>query len=342
MTLVYILYDSISNSIFASQVWNLLITFIKQNKYQNIILISFEKTNIIHNYTHANIKIIQLARSQYLGKICLLWDLFTLKRYLPKSKYTLIARGPFAGYLASWLLNNTHNKYLTKIIFQARGLAAAEYAYSNQTNNIFKKVLVKLRYLQLLNLEKKVYSVNHPNLQIECVSTALKIYLITNFKASPKKLCLAKYDIPRRIKPNLLARWRQNLRAKLNIVPEQKVYCYSGSAHKWQCPDQTIIFFKQKLAQDPQAFLLVLTTQTAFFKQLIVANQIPINKYLITRVSYDQIYKYLAACDFCLLFREEHILNWVSRPTKALEYQSVGLQIMHNNTIDWLIKHDQI
>jgi len=48
------------------------------------------------------------------------------------------------------------------------------------------------------------------------------------------------------------------------------------------------------------------------------------------------LYVYLAAADYGLLFRHKDIINWVSRPTKMLEYQAVGLKIIHNNTIEWL------
>jgi len=39
-----------------------------------------------------------------------------------------------------------------------------------------------------------------------------------------------------------------------------------------------------------------------------------------------------------MLFREQTIVNWTSRPTKLLEYQAVGLEVVHNNTVAYAMK----
>jgi hypothetical protein len=57
---------------------------------------------------------------------------------------------------------------------------------------------------------------------------------------------------------------------------------------------------------------------------------------VVRNVPHGMIYRYLAACDIGLIFREPHLINWTSRPTKVLEYQAAGLEIVHNNTIDFL------
>jgi hypothetical protein len=53
------------------------------------------------------------------------------------------------------------------------------------------------------------------------------------------------------------------------------------------------------------------------------------------------IYHYLAAADIGIIFRKPHIINWISRPTKILEYQAVGLKIIHNNTVAMLADHKE-
>ena len=58
--------------------------------------------------------------------------------------------------------------------------------------------------------------------------------------------------------------------------------------------------------------------------------------YAVLNVGAQDVYKYLAAGDYGLLFREPDVVNWVSRPTKMLEYQAVGLKIIHNKTVAWL------
>ena len=60
------------------------------------------------------------------------------------------------------------------------------------------------------------------------------------------------------------------------------------------------------------------------------------NRYLVLSAKQDDVFRYLSVADAGLLFREKNVVNWVSRPTKMLEYRSVGLKIIHNNTVAWL------
>ena len=60
--------------------------------------------------------------------------------------------------------------------------------------------------------------------------------------------------------------------------------------------------------------------------------------YHITTISHADIYRYLAAADAGIVLRESHPINWVSRPTKILEYQAAGLAIVHNNTIGYITR----
>jgi hypothetical protein len=339
MKLIYILYDGLNNAVFAGQVWGLLLQKITQQPALQITLISFERGIIKHNYKHANIKIMQIKRNRYFGKFSLFLDFLKLKKQI--NAYItvpdeMIARGPFAGWIALKLFNHCKKP---RLIIQARGLAAEEYAYTHQTSNFLTQFLVKLRYLQLFNLEKQVY--NTPiktNITIECVSTALQAYLIITYQANPLILTIAQADLPKQISASQLATWRKMFRTQFQLTPQTIIYCYSGSSHKWQCPNQTITFFADLFKQNQAIFLLILTPQVTFFKNLIQTHDLPDSCYLVLSVSHQEIYQYLAMADFGLILREKHILNWVCRPTKALEYQSAGLQIIHNNTVEWLIK----
>lgn len=341
MVLVYILYDSIHHTIFAGQVWARLLKFLAQNSYQKIILISFEPHILILNYQNPKIKIIQLTRTAYFGKFSLFLNFFKLVKQLPRTNYHLMARGPFAGYLALKVAQLLPNKP-QKITIQARGLAGAEYTYTHtpDISGWIAYMLIKIRAWQLTSLEKLVYG--HPQIQlnqkisIECVSSALKNYLIISFKAHPASLIIAQDDRPACFSATQVANLRKRLRLRFKISQDASVYCYSGSNQAWQCPSQTIRFFKNKLAQNAQAFLLILTNQPDFFEKLIQASQISQQNYLVLSVAHHEIYQYLAMADYGLLFREKHILNWVARPTKALEYASVHLPIIHNHTIAWL------
>lgn len=333
MNLIFILYDSIENSVFAGQIWQAALKLLTQNKYQKILVISFEIKLITHNYIHPDIEIVQIKRTKYFGKISLFFNLLNLTKYLPKTNYHLIARGPLAGFLANQLIKNLNCQ---KITIQVRGLLAEEYLYNQTQIDIFKRIFIKIRYRQLFKLEQAVYKQAHKKLTIECVSPALKKYLIKTFKLKKQNFSLAQNDLPAKIKPGLLNLWRYNLRKQLNICQNTTVYCYAGSNHKWQCCEETVIFFKSKLQQDQNAFLLILTKQINWFENLIQEKQIPRSNYCVISIEHAQIYQYLALADYGLIFRQNHIINWISRPTKALEYDCVGLKIIHNNTINWL------
>jgi hypothetical protein len=74
-------------------------------------------------------------------------------------------------------------------------------------------------------------------------------------------------------------------------------------------------------------------------EKIINKFQIPVNRYFVLSVEPKKLDRYLCACDSGLLFRDKDIINWVSRPTKMLEYQAAGLQVIHNHTIDWLERY---
>jgi|GEM_PF-928377 hypothetical protein len=88
--------------------------------------------------------------------------------------------------------------------------------------------------------------------------------------------------------------------------------------------------------QSKHPFLLILTQDKDVFKKLIKEKNIPATSYLIKSVRPNDLYKYLAAANAGLMFRKKDIVNWVARPTKMLEYQSVGLKVVHNGNVGCL------
>ena len=102
----------------------------------------------------------------------------------------------------------------------------------------------------------------------------------------------------------------------------------NGNVHK-----RLLFFFKKQLEKNKFSFLLILTQDKNAFKQIVDSCKLDSTCYKILTVEHADIYRYLSACDSGLIFREKNIINWVSRPTKVLEYQSVDLKIIHNHTI---------
>ena len=99
-----------------------------------------------------------------------------------------------------------------------------------------------------------------------------------------------------------------------------------------------IEYFLKQLKANPDAILLLLTQDIATFTQKLIDYKVPLTHVRILSVAHEEIYTYLSAANTGLIFRDNHILSRVARPVKAMEYQSVGLEIVHNGTVDWLIR----
>ncbi len=337
-----VMYDSIENSVFASQVLKPLQDRLQQDCDDRATIISFERQPkpsllpaAINNNTQINY--ILLKQLPFAGQISLRYAAYQLQKKIdPNSFDTITCRGPLAGWIIA------HTKALSTIacIVQARGLCAQEYIYAHQTPNWFAQKIHLVRARQYAAIEQYVYGsfAGKPQVMIHAVSTALRQYLIDTFKASPEKVIVEQGDIPKSIPADTRASWRSALRKKIGINEDAIVYVYNGSAKAWQCPEQTIAYFAQQYQKNSSAYLLILTQDTQSFSTLCTTYELPDTSYYVLFVPHDQIYQYLAAADAGIIFRQTHIINWVSRPTKILEYQAVGLRIIHNNTVSMLVE----
>jgi len=341
--LVFVIYDSIENSVFSSQIMQLIRKKIKQERH--VLLISFEKKTPSSQLINQKIPKISglhesifLKKLPFLGKMSMIPAIYQLKKVLKTLKnYEIIARGPHAGFICTKAIDFNQCSSFT---IQARGLIAEEYRYAKQEEkNIIKRIIQKVRYIQFKNLEKTVYGKTHllPHASIEAVSPALKNYIANNFAADKNNITIATEDIPQAHKSSKINQWHKIIRKKYNIPQKTTVYCYNGSIKPWQCPDMVVDFFVKQMEKNAHNFLLVLTQNKKQFEHLIQEKNIPQKNYLVTCVDHNDIYQYLAACDYGIIFRKKSMVNWVSRPTKALEYKAVGLEIIHNNTVDWIV-----
>ncbi len=367
--LVCIVCDGIDSSVFHGQVFQPLLELKKSSPETPISIVSFEyacdlekihaliKTKFL---TTEAISFVLYKKYSFIGWPNLWLAARQLKKFLGSlPAYTIRARGPLAGAIA---LRAATIPQCQELIIQARGLAAAEYLYDHEQDkqkNVHKNInnpiissvfaqqkcierrystyIYRLRTRQFENLERSVYAL-HTKLPatIEAVSPALKEYLVKEFGAPADKITIAHQDIPPAIAPELHAAWAREVRTELAIPETAHVYCYSGSIKPWQCPDLTIDFFKQELQKNSDSYLLVLTQDKNQFEKLLHESKIPANNYRVKTVAHDQVYRYLSACNTGILFRKPHVVNWVSRPTKALEYRAAGLTIAHNNTVAYL------
>ncbi|MCK4651183.1 hypothetical protein KAT08_03360 [Candidatus Babeliales bacterium] len=344
--ITFILYDSIHNSVFKSQILSPLLNMLKKNKTLKIHLISFEKTippkKLLTNFENIKrLNIFFLKRFPFFGKLSLYFAIFQLKKLFKKiHSQSIICRGPLAGWITIKVLKNLNIKAIP-IKIQARGLCAQEYRFATQKlkENFIKRLLRKFIYKSLEKIEIetfKKHTENKFNIEIESVSHALSQYLVKNFKTDPCKIILATKDIPQKLSNEKKKDWRNKIRKKLEIADEKFVYCYSGSTKPWQCLPQTMDYFKKEYKKNSNNFLLLLSNDKKEIVQILKTKNLPKKSYKFLSVDPKELQKYLCACDAGFLFRDKDIINWVSRPTKMLEYIASDLKIIHNHTVSWL------
>lgn len=370
---LFIMCDGIANSVFPSQILQPLLDKLEQNPLLETTIVSFEivrpDSKIIMQRipAHPRLHLVLYQRPPFFGKISLWFCVHYLKKLLQESPpaSTITARGALAGFIIIETLKTVmYQDFHLDVTIQARGLHAQEYRYTlgKAKQSFFKKLVSKWVYNRLEKIEREVYGTlqapvqdqtqdpkhNHAlmlnlskhhldyDLTIEAVSPALKQYLIDTFHTNPAKIILATKDIPEKLTPELITQYKKSAREKLNIPESAIVYCYSGSYKPWQCAPETIAYFANEYAKDKNSFLLILSQDTQAFEKACAQHNLPKTAYKIISVRQEQLYEYLSCANFGFLLREEDIINWVSRPTKMLEYQAVGLKIIHNNTIAWL------
>jgi hypothetical protein len=166
----------------------------------------------------------------------------------------------------------------------------------------------------------------------------MRDYIAMKFNVKSQMISIAKHDIPQPCSREQLDQARQDIREALTIPIDAVVYCYNGSIKPWQCPEKTVLFMQTAFNNARNVFLLILTQDVQQFTKLIERYKLPKKHVRIMRVAHAHMYDYLAAADYGLMFREPHVVNWTSRPTKALEYRAAGLKIIHNNTVAMLTR----
>lgn len=358
--LLCIVYDSVTNSVFSSQVVTPLLERLEANKELEITLVTYERTWPSEELllkkvpAHERLHLVIGKKQPYWGSLSLktaVRQCFELLMSIPCDE--IIARGPLAGYVASQALIRLYKKLSTykasvslcsKITIQARGLCAEEYLYAARKHH-HKKFPTWIAswglYWSFYMLEKMVYQgqlliKNNIDFSIESVSKALSEYLIAHYACDPTRIIIAQADIPQPIDEQQRAMFRKEKRSELGIADDAIVYCYSGSFKPWQCAEETIVYFSELQKSNPQALLLILSADKEDFYAALTSYKVSTTSYRLLSVSYEDLFRYLAAADFGILLREKSIVNWVSRPTKMLEYQAVGLRLIHNNSIGWL------
>ena len=344
--LVFIIYDSIHHSIFEGQVLAPLLKQLKAQLHSTVHIISFEETlspSVLaahkkYSTIDPRITITLFKRPRFIAELFLWQQIFQLKKILKKitGHYQLSSRGPLAGSIAK----KAATRSCTLLTIQARGLLAEEHSYTHKNSKGIRATVHALRTRQLYYVEKNAYTpppIQSFHFSIEAVSPAFKAYLVATYSIPENVFTFPLFDNPTPITAEKKAECRTTIRAMLGIPKEAPVYVYNGSLKAWQCPEETIAHFKKAFEQENKSIFLALTQDYALMHSLLEQAALPSTAYRVLHVPQQEVMAYLCAGDYGILIREAHPLNWVSRPTKLLEYQAAGLYILHNNTIALLV-----
>lgn len=138
-TSIFVIYDGIQNSVFASQVLSFITSTLEKTQSTGV-LISFEKkplpSKVITQLIPKNLtlNVIVCKKFPFIGKPSLWYAARQLKSIVNNyNHYSLYARGPLAGFICL----RAKNKQCTSLTIQARGLLAEEYGYTHQQEKTF-------------------------------------------------------------------------------------------------------------------------------------------------------------------------------------------------------------
>lgn len=128
------------------------------------------------------------------------------------------------------------------------------------------------------------------------------------------------------------AEQRLEMRAKLGLA-DKFVVSYVGSAAPWQALPQTLAVFSQIASIRPDAYLLVLTTDSIRLARAVEQAGCPTGQVKVLSVPHGDVPAYLAAADLGLLLREDSIVNRVASPMKFAEYLACGVPVVLSDGI---------
>lgn len=138
---------------------------------------------------------------------------------------------------------------------------------------------------------------------------------------------------------------RDTLREELHLT-NRRVIVYLGSFGGWYMRDEMTEFLSVAHKQDPCTFSLILTQSP---RQMVIDRMTSIGieaqDFLVTRVTPDEVPRYLKAADIAISFIRSCYSKQSSSPTKIGEYLASGLPVVCNvgvGDLDKLIEEKNV
>lgn len=356
--LLVLVYDGIANSVFESLVLAPAEKKVESGLFSHVDIVLFETqytqaTEIAQKLQQASsgISLHVFRRFPVLGNLSVGIMAPVLARWLLDYWYdAIVVRGPLAAYVLGqalrWLVLPLKPGWRVPIVLQVRGLAAEEARLSQKAGdkkNVLSRIVSWIKLKTLVSIEGQVYRKDFwpVPMKMAPVSSALQDYVVQNLGGDASAMSIETADLPEPVDRTQALFWRQELRSFLKIPQDAVVYGYSGSCKRWQCAQETVEYLAARINENTNTYGVILTTDVLAFERIIEGWELDRSRLILKFVNPKEILRWTAVLDHGILLRYQDIVNWVSRPTKALEYQAVGINIIHNNTVKWLIDYEK-
>lgn len=309
---IYLTYAEGFSGVYKSQVTD-VVNFLAQNgrPIRLIALISIRDflkvRDKIKQASHNAIVLPMFPKLSNINKnIILLWLVSRLVRFRK-----ITARGPLATHLAQ---KSFGKKYI--IVYDGRGANKEEEREYNINAGA-------LTYKQIAEYEKN--AVLKSDFRI-AVSEKLIDYWCEEFAYTGKNHtvipCLLGSHFENRI-PDIDIRTK--IRNNLGFGENDIILVYSGSIASWQSFEFLHDFLAEQIKANNHVKVLFLSKNHRIIDSLSTKFPTRIKQVWLQT---GQVYDYLSACDYGILFRENTVTNKVASPVKFAEYLSAGLQVL--------------
>lgn len=235
-----------------------------------------------------------------------------------RSPVVIHCRGASMTTLALGMRGRTKG---SRVVFDCRGLAHAEYAYEQTIAGYSPEAWV-VRRDQIREMEQRCARDADA---VVCVSNAMARYLVDEFKIDSSRLRVVPCVVNTGVFAQALSA-RDAMRSELEFG-DRLVVTYCGGLHSWQLPQESFRIFKLIRCFESRAHFFALTTQPDRMREMAMLAGLNQADITVLRVPHNEVPRYLVAGDIGLLMREISLVNAVASPVKFGEYLAAGLPV---------------
>lgn len=208
-----------------------------------------------------------------------------------------------------------------KVLFDLRGANQEETAFNSRSN-----------WSVRLAIKNKIYSYFERKAILradflQCVSFPLKKYIDEHFGRNDAAVVSSCFEEERFGQSR---QCRENAREMLCIKKHEIVFMFLGGLAPYQEIDFMFAVWGKLATVVPRSKFIFFTSDNnhGAVKVKLVDAGIPVDRFIIRSIGYDEVPKFCAAGDFGFLLRQDIVLNHVASPVKFSEYLAAGLGVI--------------